>query len=175
MRKTLVLVTVVLFIGAFSLSAAPINIFGNAGFATSSDVVCKKLFLDIGAEMQLSGPIWGQAVFDYYLNPTGEPMPPGVNDSAYGGFLYGVYKYAMNPKTNFFVKGGVGYTTLKLSAGGASLSESAFGLGGGAGVEIKFGPKMAILAGGTFKSIFFEGETQNFFKIYGGFSYQVGN
>ena len=172
MKKMLVFVTVVLFIGAFSLSAAPINIFGNLGIATSD---FEGMFMDIGAEMQLSGPIWGQVVFDYYFNPSGANLPAGVSDSAYGGFLYGVFKNAMNNKTNLFAKAGVGYTTYEISFLGIGVSASAFGLGGGAGIEYKVAPKMAILAGGTFKMLFDEGETMNIFKIYVGLSYQVGN
>lgn len=171
MRKTFVFVTILLFLGVFSVSAAPINVFGNVGIALDD---LEGLFFDIGAERQLSGPWWAQVVVDYYLNPSGEDMPVGVNDSAYGGYLYGVYKYAMNPKTNFFIKGGFGYTTLKIAAMGLSVTESAFGLGAGAGFEYKIGPKMAILAGATYKSMFFEGETGTTFKLYGGFSYQVG-
>jgi len=171
MRKTLVFVTVLLFLGVISVSAAPINIFGNIGIAMSD---FEGLFMDIGAEMQLSGPIWGQVVFDYYFNPSGENLPAGVSESAYGGFLYGVYKYAMNPKTNMFVKAGIGYTTYELSILGISISASDFGLGAGAGFELKFGPKLAVLAGGTFKILFEEGESLNIFKIYGGLSYQVG-
>ncbi|MCK5056094.1 MAG: outer membrane beta-barrel protein [Candidatus Aminicenantes bacterium] len=172
MRKTLVLVTVVLFICAFSLSAAPINIFGNFGLAMSD---FEGMFLDIGAEMQLSGPIWGQVVFDYYLSPSGLDMPAGMSDSAYGGFFYGVFKNTMNDTMTLFAKAGVGYTTYEISYLGFGISASAFGLGGGAGIEYKVGPKMAILAGGTFKTLFDEGDTLKIFKIYCGFSYQVGN
>jgi opacity protein-like surface antigen len=171
MKKTLVLVTVVLFIGAFSLSATPINIFGNFGIAMSD---FEGMFMDIGAEMQLSGPLWGQVVFDYYFNPSGADMPAGVTDSAYGGFLYGVYKNTMNDTMTLFAKAGVGYTTYEISFLGIGISASAFGIGGGAGIEYKVGPKMAILAGGTFKALFDEGETLNIFKIYAGLSYQVG-
>jgi hypothetical protein len=171
MKKTLVLVAALLFFGVFSMSAAPINIFGNVGVAMSD---FEGMFIDVGGEMQLSGPIWGQVVFDYYLNPSGVTMPAGMSDSAYGGFLYGVYKYGMNPKSNFFVKAGVGYTTYEINFLGFGISASAFGIGGGAGIEYKIGPKMAVLAGGTFKMLFDEGETLNIFKIYGGFSYQIG-
>jgi opacity protein-like surface antigen len=174
MRKTLVLVTLLLFLGVFSLSARPINLFGNVGFAVSGDELFKNLFLDIGAEMQLSGPIWGQVVFDYYFNPSDLEILAGANESAYSINLYGVYKHPMTDTVNLFAKAGFGYTTYEIEIFGFTGSASDFGFGGGAGIEYKIGPKMAILAGGTVRIALEEGDSFTWFKMYGGFSYQVG-
>lgn len=173
MRKTLVFVTILVFICALSLSAAPINVFANAGIAFSD---IEGLFFDVGAEMQLSGPIWGQVSFDYYLNPMDDVE--GIDSSVYGINLYGVYKKEMNDKMNIFGKAGVHLTTAKVSGTfmgiDFSASDTDFGIGGGAGIEYKLADKMFLLAGATMKMLFAEGDTANWFKIYGGFCYQVG-
>lgn len=174
MRKKLLVVTALFLFGALSLSARPINIFGGAGIAFS-DV--EGLFFDVGAEMKLSSNFWAQILFDYYLNPTGLDIP-GVDDSMYGINLYGVYKYKMTNQMNLFAKAGAHVTTLRASAQvmgiTVAVTDTNFGLGAGAGIEIKVGSNMFVLAGGTIKFLFAEGDTATWFKLYGGFGFQVG-
>lgn len=174
MRKKLVLVTALLFLGALSLSAKPINVFGGAGVAFS-DV--EGLFFDVGAEMQLANNLWGQILFDYYLNPMGVDIP-GINDSMYGVNLYGVYKRPMDNKMNLFAKAGAHITTLKASVNVMGINVAAtdtnFGLGAGAGIEYKFSGNLFAYAGGTIKFLFAEGDTATWFKIYGGIGFKVG-
>jgi opacity protein-like surface antigen len=177
MKRILLCITLVMFLGVIttSLSAGDkkINLFGNVGIATS-DV--EGLFVDVGAELQFTNNIYGQLLFDYYFNPTGEDIE-GVNDSAYGFNLYGVYKFSSSSALNLFVKAGVHYTTIKASAEAygisVSVSDSDFGIGGGLGIEYSLSEKMALLLGGTVKVIFSEGETGTWFKFYGGFNFQL--
>ncbi len=171
MKKKMIFFTIVLFIATLSLSAAPINIFGNVGMAFSD---FEGLFFDVGAEMQLADNFWAQVLFDYYLNPSGEDLAEGVDDSAYGINLYGVYKFGGSDTMNFFAKAGVHYTTYEIGFFGLGISESKFGVAGGAGVEFKMGNNMALVFGGTYKTLFAE-DTLGWFKIYGGINFKVGN
>ncbi|MCK4761611.1 MAG: outer membrane beta-barrel protein [Candidatus Aminicenantes bacterium] len=168
MKKVLVLVTALLLVGVVSLSAKPINVFVNGGMAFSD---FEGAFIDLGAEMQIKGNIWGQVLIDSYLSPSGVDLPAGADESAVGITLYGVYKFGAGNK-KFFVKAGVHSTTYEISYLGFQVKATDLGFAGGAGVEIKMSPKMFLLAGGTFKAIF-EGETFSWFKIYVGIGFQV--
>lgn len=178
MKRFLVLVTLILFMAAFTLSLPAqdekrVNVFGGLGFAVSD---FEGLFIDVGAEMQFTGKLYGQVLFDYYMSPSGVDLPSGVNDSVYGLNLYGVYKHSASEKMNLFVKAGVHYSTYKVTAsdGGltVSLSSSDFGLGGGGGIEYLLNDKMALCFGATVKFLFAE-DTLTWFKFYGSFSYRV--
>lgn len=170
MKKFLVFIVMVSLLSVGSLAAEDgkkINLFANAGIAFSD---FEGLFVDLGAEMQINGPIWAQILLDYYANPSGVDIP-GVSDTAYGFNLYGVYKIGKSEKMNLFAKAGVHYTTVKASTNvlgiEISASESKFGIAGGAGLEMKLGQKLFLLAGATVKTIFTE-ETGTWFKVYAG-------
>lgn len=177
MKRIILCITLVMFLGVIttSLSAGDkkINLFGNAGIAVSD---FEGLFVDVGAELQFTDNFYGQLLFDYYFNPTGEDIE-GVDDSAYGFNLYGVYKFSSSGALNLFAKAGVHYTTIKASAEGFGISvsatESDFGIGGGLGFEYSLSEKVALLLGGTVKLIFSEGDTGTWFKIYGGFNFTL--
>jgi len=178
MKRILVCMTVLMFFAAIttSLSASDkkeINLFGNIGLA-ASDV--EGFFFDVGAELQLSNSLYAQFLFDYYFNPSGEDLE-GVNDSAYGFNLYGVYKSSRDSSLRFFAKAGVHYTTIKVGASYEGISISAessdFGIGGGIGLEFGMGESIALVLGGTAKLIFTEGDTGTWFKFYGGVNFTV--
>ena len=172
MKKILVWVTVLIVLAAMSTSLCAINIFGNIGLA-SSDL--EGLFVDIGAEFKFSNNFYGQVLFDYYFNPA--TLVVGVDDSAYGFNLYGVYKFTGSGSLNLFAKGGVHYTTIKMSASAGGISVSAessdFGIGGGLGVEYSLSENVALVLGATAKLIFTEGETGDWYKFYGGVNFRL--
>jgi len=173
MKKILACVTVLVVLAAMSTSLHAVNLFGNVGLAASD---LRGLFFDIGAEFQISNNFYAQALFDYYFNPAEESIE-GVDDSAYGFNLYGVYKFAGSESVNFFAKAGVHYTTIKASASVGDISVSAessdFGIGGGLGLEFSMSEKVALVLGATAKLIFSEGDTGNWFKFYGGVNFRL--
>ena len=173
MKKILVCVTVLIVLAALSTSLNAINLFGNVGFAASD---LEGLFFDIGAELKLTNNFYGQVLFDYYFSPSGEDIE-GLDDSAYGFNLYGVYKFTGSGPLNLFAKAGVHYTTVKISAAanGASISaeSSDFGIGGGLGVEYSLSENVALVLGATLKLIFSEGETGDWYKFYGGVNFRL--
>lgn len=178
MKKTLVVITLILMLTALMTLTAQdekrVNVLANLGFAFSD---FEGMFFDIGAEMQFSEKIYGQLLFDYYFNPSGEDLGSGVDDSAYGINLYGVYKMGEPDAMSFFVKAGVHYTTIKASGSAwgvtVSATSSDFGIGGGAGFEYPLSDNMGLNVGGTVKLIFAEGDTGTWFKLYGGISYRI--
>ncbi len=177
MKKTLLCLSMVMFLVVFSTSLSAekkaINLFGNVGVAAAD---FEGMFFDVGAELQLSENIYGQLLFDYYLNPTGLDLE-GVDDSAYGINLYGVYKFKSSGNLNLFVKAGIHYTTVEATAevwGVQVTAESSdFGIGGGLGLEYSLSEKMALVFGATGKLIFSEGDTGNWFKFYGGLNFRL--
>ncbi len=171
-KRILVCVTVLVVLAAMSTSLCAVNIFGNIGLA-SSDL--DGLFLDIGAEFKFSNNFYGQVLFDYYFNPGA--LVVGVDDSAYGVNLYGVYKFTGSESLNLFAKAGVHYTTIKMSASAVGISVSAessdFGIGGGLGIEYSLSKGFALVLGATAKLLFSEGDTGNWFKFYGGVNFRL--
>jgi hypothetical protein len=177
MKKIVLYVTVLMLFMVMSTSLAAgdkkINLLGNLGLATSD---FEGLFFDVGAEFQFTNNLFAQLLFDYYFNPAGEDIP-GIDDSAYGFNLYGVYKFSSSSKLNLFAKAGVHYTTVKLSAdlGGmtGSIEESDFGIGGGLGVELSLGEKVALVFGSTVKLLFSDEENLTWYKFYGGINFTI--
>jgi hypothetical protein len=173
MKKILACITVLTILATMTTSLSAINIFGNLGYA-SSDL--EGLFFDVGAETKLFQNFYGQFLFDYYFNPTGEDID-GVDDSAYGFNLYMVYKFTGSSSLNLFAKAGIHYTTIKFSAseGGISVSaeDSDFGIGGGVGLEYSLSEQFALVFGVTIKIIFSEVETGNWYKYYGGINFRL--
>jgi hypothetical protein len=134
------------------------QVFGDLGLAVSD---FKGLFLDAGFQYGLSEKLFGEFLFDFYLDPAGKHG----DLVAYGFNLNGVYKHPLQDALNLFGKAGVSLTMY--SEGGGSD----FGLNAGGGVEYSLADNMGIRAGATFKLAFGEGETGSWFKFYGGFYY----
>jgi opacity protein-like surface antigen len=173
MKKILACVTVLVVLAAVSTSLHAVNLFGNVGLAASD---LDGLFFDVGAEVKITNNFYGQVLFDYYFNPAKEDIA-GLDDSAYGFNLYGVYKFTGSGPLNLFAKAGVHYTIIKMSVSGGGISISAeskdFGIGGGLGVEYSLSEQVALVLGATAKLIFFEGDTGNWFKFYGGINFRL--
>ena len=173
MKKILACITVLVVMAAMSTSLYAVNLFGNVGLAASD---LEGLFIDVGAEVKITNNFYGQVLFDYYFSPSGEDIE-GLDDSAYGFNLYGVYKFTGSGPLNLFAKAGVHYTTVKISASGGGYSLSAessdFGLAGGLGVEYSLSEQVALVLGATAKLIFPEGDTGNWFKFYGGINFRM--
>jgi opacity protein-like surface antigen len=163
----------------FSLNAEgkKINLLGNLGLAVSD---LEGLFVDLGAEMQLTENIYGQFVFDYYLSPgsmSGEDMSAvDYDDSFYGFNLNAVYKHQLQDTLKLFALGGLHYSFFKFSASyfgmNFDISDSYFGIGLGGGVEYSLSEDIALVGGATYKLIFQEGGG-NWLKLYGGINYTI--
>lgn len=181
MKKLSVLTVMAAFLVLCATPAAgqsqrEFNVLGGLGFATSD---FKGLVFDIGAELQLSQNLYVQALFDMYPEPFDEDEL-GVSDvdySAYGLTLYGVFKVTASDKLKFYVKGGLNFTSVKVSGQvmgiGASSSDTDLGLGGGIGAEYSINDRFSVLLGGTTKYIFDEYENGHWFKVYAGILYKV--
>ncbi len=176
MKKTSILVLLFVLPAAFTLNlpadGKKMNLFTGIGYAFSD---FDGMFIDIGFEMQLTGNIYGQLLFDYYFNP-GSLDIEDESSSAYGINLYGVYKHRSSGKMTFFAKAGVHCTVVKASAPGAgfsiSVDTSDFGIGGGGGIEYFLRKKLSLVLGGTVK-LAFSDENSTWYKIYCGFSYRL--
>jgi opacity protein-like surface antigen len=148
-----------------------INVFGNLGFNAGD---FEGLSFDLGAEMQFTEKIWGQILFDYYCSPLDESIVD-INDSAWGINAYGVYTFAGGANMNFYVKGGVNYTTVKASTDfifDISASTSDFGIGIGGGMEYTLQEKLSLVAGVTLKTAFSDNPS-TWIKFYGGLKFAI--
>lgn len=174
MKKSMVLVLILLLSTVAMLAEGKrINLFADLGAAAND---FEGMFIDVGAELQLSQKFYGQLLFDYYLDPTGTNTSD-VKSEVYGFGLYGVYKAPLSDKLNFFVKGGLTYQMVKVSVElfGVTFegeTESELGFGAGGGIEYGLNDKVALQAGLTYRGIFAEGGA-NWLKIYGGVSFRV--
>jgi len=151
-----------------------INVFGNLGFNAGD---FEGLSFDLGAEMQFTEKIWGQILFDYYFSPLEESNDSiiDINDSAWGINAYGVYTFARRTNMNFFVKGGVNYTTVKASTDfifDISASTSNFGIGIGGGMEYALQEKLSMVVGATLKTAYSD-DPSIWIKFYGGFKFAI--
>jgi len=165
MKKIALILLSVALLSSFSFSAvkksaakAEMLVFGDVGLAVSD---FKGLFLDAGFQYGLSEKLFGEFLFDFYLDPAGKHG----DITAYGFNLNGVYKHPLQDKLNLFGKAGV---SLNMYSGGGG---SDFGLNAGGGVEYALKENMGLRGGATFKLAFGEGETGSWFKFYGGFYY----
>ena len=102
MKRILACITVLVVLSAMSTSLYAVNLFGNVGLAASD---LDGLFFDVGVEVKITNNFYGQVLFDYYFSPTGEDIE-GLDDSAYGFNLYGVYKFTGSGPLNLFAKAG---------------------------------------------------------------------
>jgi hypothetical protein len=172
MKKIVLILLVVMLLTSFGFSVAKkkyvpppepkIVVFGDLGLAVSD---FKGLFLDAGVQYALSKNLFGEFLFDFYLKPLGA----GLDFTAYGFNLNGVYKYPLQDKLNLFGKAGVNFTTLS----GYGVSGTDFGINVGGGVEYNLSDTMGIRAGGTFKMLFESVANISYFKFYGGFFYKL--
>lgn len=145
------------------------QVFGDVGIAVSD---LKNIFLDFGWQYYFRKDIALEVLVDYYTNPDDTPL-----DITLLGFnLNGVYKANIQEKLDFFAKGGVNITrtTVSGSAGGWTISASHtdFGLNAGAGLEYLLSKGFGLRLGGTFKILFTEEESTNWFKFYAGVLYR---
>ncbi len=161
------LAPVILSVSLFAGGRKNFSIIGTAGNAVSD---FKGVTFDVGAEIRTLGNFYLQFMFDYYLNPT-NLKTAGIDDSAYGFNLYGVYKFRLSKKMNAFVKLGLNYTTLRVSAssGGVTASNSDFGAGAGIGLEFALSESMGFQLGGTAKALASESGAGTWFNMYAGF------
>jgi len=174
---TLVICLVVFSTALSAENEKKLNLFGGVGIAASD---FEGMVVLVGIEKQLSDKFYAQLMFDYYLNPSGEDIE-GMDDSAYGVNLYGVYKHPLSENFHVFIKGGINYTTYKVSveAGGITISgtDGYFGIGGGAGFEYGLNDKIALILGATAKTLFTSEddafEKPLWFKIYGAVSFRL--
>jgi opacity protein-like surface antigen len=174
MKKVMLLLLVFcLATFSFAYEDKEINVFGNLGMAFSD---LEGLNLEVGGEMQFSDSIFGQLSIDYYLNPMGDAAVDGVDASAYGINLYGVYKTNSSDTLNYFAKAGAHYTTVKASADvwgvNFTATDSNFGIAGGAGIEYALSEKMDLVVGGLVKVVFAD-ETGTWFNVFAGINFQV--
>jgi hypothetical protein len=167
MKKITFILLSLMLLTSFGFSAAKkyapapkMVVFGDLGLAVSD---FKGLFLDAGIQYGLNKNLFGEFLFDFYLDPAGS-----LGDvSAYGFNINGVYKYPLQDSLNLFGKAGVNLTMV--SGGGGSN----FGINAGGGIEYLLSDTMGIRAGATFKMSFESGETATWFKFYGGFLYKL--
>jgi opacity protein-like surface antigen len=150
------------------------SLIGSLGFASLD---FEGVAMDIGVEMQVKGNIYGQLLFDYYMDPFGDEGYQGGDYSAYGINLYGVYKIDASEQLKFFAKAGIHLTTVKWTTKiddiiGVSANDSHVGAAAGIGAQYMLNDRWGILAGGTVK-VLFGGLADKWLKFYGGLSYRV--
>lgn len=151
-----------------------ISVFENLGF-NGGDL--EGLSFDLGAEMQFTEKIRGQIMFDYYFSPLDESNESiiDIHDSAWGINAYGVYTFAVGTKVNFYVKGGVNYTTVKASTDfifDISSSTGNFGIGLGGGMEYALLERFSLVAGATLKMSFTD-DPLTWIKFYSGLKFTI--
>jgi hypothetical protein len=173
MKKIAFLLLAVMLIAATGFSAVKkyvekpkIEIFGDVGLAVSD---FEGLFLDAGLQYGFSPKLFGEFLFEYYLDPAGSQ----ADSSAYGLNLNGVYKFEISDDMNAFAKAGICLIHSSVSLNGFSAGNSDIGFNAGAGVEYALNKTMGLRGGATMKMSFAEGETSTFFKLYGGFYYNL--
>ncbi len=165
MKKIALILLPVVLLSSFGFSAVKKSadkpemlVFGDLGLAVSD---FKGLFLDAGFQYGLSEKLFGEFLFDFYLDPAGKHG----DVTAYGLNLNGVYKHPLQDSLALFGKAGVSLTMV--SGGGGSD----FGLNAGGGVEYSLSDNMGLRGGATFKLVFGEGDTGSWFKFFIGFFY----
>lgn len=189
MKKVLISAIVCIIVVSFNTPLVAgeraINLFANVGAAASD---FEGIFVDVGAELQLTDCIYGQLSCDYYFENDNEYMDLSLS----GINLFAVYKFRSSGSLKFFVKAGVHYSTQKfeyksdyLSKISDSLSldsftKSDFGFAGGAGLEYALNKKLALVAGGSIKLLSFKSDNihvsdanLSWFKFYGGINYRI--
>ncbi|MBN2346392.1 MAG: outer membrane beta-barrel protein [Candidatus Aminicenantes bacterium] len=175
MKKHGLLAAVLILALSTGLSAAGssadkpgMQVFGDLGLAVSD---FEGLFFDAGFQYGFSPKLFGEFLFEYYFSPAGS----GIDSSAWGLNVNGVYKHGLSDGLSLFGKAGVCliHTSASVVFMGTkiSASDSDIGFNAGGGVEYALSENMGLRGGATFKISFAEGETGTFFKLYAGFFY----
>ncbi|MCP4216320.1 MAG: outer membrane beta-barrel protein [bacterium] len=171
----MVVMCVILFIPALLNGGTKSNI-GVIGCAGTSVSDFKGSFFDVGLEVRFSGNFYFQFLVDTYSEPAalGEFSAVGLNSSAYGANVYGVYKFSVSQKLSLFTKLGVSYTRLKTSSSpGLSITMGDFGAGAGAGLEFRLSKKVNFVMGGTVKALIADSGAGTWLKFYSGLSFRL--
>ncbi len=137
-------------------------VFGDVGLAVSD---FEGLFFDAGVQYGFTPKLFAEALFEYYFSPAGS----GIDSSAWGLNLNGVYKHELSDGLKLFGKAGICLIHTTVSYQGFSGSDSDIGLNAGGGVEYALNDNMGLRGGATVKVSFAEGDTGTFFKLYAGF------
>ena len=173
-RVALSLVALITIAGAGSLSAQGVR-FGIGGgllmpLGTYKDF--DKMGWVVGGDATywlLGAPVGIRA--DVQYSQTSEKSGVGAHTTKIIGGLaevvYGLGKKADGVRP--YILGGLGYYNVKVSASGASASESKVGFGGGAGLAFKLGPSGArFFVEGKYVSVSTSGGSTNFIPIRAG-------
>jgi len=169
MKKLMLIVVTMALLAPAGFAAggkekAEMQVFGDLGLAVSD---FEGLFFDAGFQYGFTPKLFGEARFEKYFSPAGG----GVDSSAWGLNLNGVYKHGLSDKLAAFAKAGVCLISTSVTFMGFKGSNSDLGFNLGGGVEYALNEKMGVRGGATLKLSFAEGETGTFFKLYGGFYY----
>jgi len=137
-------------------------IFGDVGLAVSD---FEGLFFDAGFQYGFTPKLFAEALFEYYLSPAGS----GIDSSAWGLNLNGVYKHELSDGLKLFGKAGI----CLIHTSVYSFGNSDIGFNAGGGVEYALNDTMGLRGGATVKMSFAEGDTATFFKLYAGFYHSL--
>ena len=173
MKKISLILLAVMVLTTFGFSAAKkyaekpgMLVFGDVGLAVSD---FEGLFFDAGLQYGFCPKLFGEFLFEYYFSPAGS----GIDSSAWGLNLNGVYKLGLSDGLNLFGKAGICLIHTSVSFMGVSAGNSDVGFNAGGGLEYALNEAMGLRGGATMKISFAEGETSTFFKLYGGFYYTL--
>jgi opacity protein-like surface antigen len=171
MKKIILFTLMIMLVTAGGFSAVKksaakpeMQVFGDVGLAVSD---FEGLFFDAGFQYGFTPTLFAEALFEYYFSPAGS----GVDSSAWGLNLNGVYKHGLSDGLNLFGKAGICLIHTSVSYMGFSAGNSDIGFNAGGGLEYALNDNMGLRGGATLKLSFAEGETSTFFKLYAGFYY----
>ncbi len=169
MKKILPFVLCVLLLSSLGFAAGKkeaqkpeMQVFGDLGLAVSD---FEGLFFDAGFQYGFTPKLFAEGLFEYYFNPAGS----GLDSSAWGLNLNGVYKHGLSEGLTLFGKAGICLIHTTVTFMGFSGSDSDIGFNVGGGVEYALNEKMGLRGGATLKVSFAEEDTGTFFKLYAGF------
>jgi len=171
MKKTILFTLMFMLVTAGGFSAVKQSaakpemlVFGDVGLAVSD---FEGLFFDAGFQYGFTPKLFAEALFEYYFSPAGS----GVDSSAWGLNLNGVYKHELSEGMKLFAKAGVCLIHTSVTFMGFSAGNSDIGFNAGGGLEYALNDTMGLRGGATMKISFAEGDTATFFKLYAGFYY----
>lgn len=171
MKKISIILLSFMLLTTFGFSAAKkysekpgMLVFGDVGLAVFD---YKGLFVDGGFQYGFMPNLFAEGLFEYYFSPFGS----GINSSAWGLNLNGVYKLDLLDGIKLFGKAGVCLIHTSFTFMGVSYGDSDIGFNAGGGLEYALNETMGLRGGATFKISFAEGEAIIFSKLYAGFYY----
>ena len=118
-----------------------------------------------GFQYGFTPKLFAEALFEYYFGPAGS----GIDSSAWGLNLNGVYKHGLSDGLSLFGKAGI----CLIHTSVYSYGNSDIGFNAGGGVEYALNDSMGLRGGATVKISFAEGDTATFFKLYAGFYHSL--